>query len=204
MTDPIGARNNNPLNLRPGQPWEGMTGQDGGFVVFSSPVWGFRAAVKVYIHYADRGLDTITKIISTWAPSSENDTAAYIASVCQSTGYGPDDVLKIKTYDVCSAMLYAQTIVECGSFDKYFTQAQMAEGCYRAGIVDAPAPLLKRVTQIAASSGAALGAAATAAQPVVSGWMGISHSATVQIIIGAATLLLAIIAGFAIPKPANT
>ncbi|MGF2651544.1 hypothetical protein ACQUWL_20955 [Serratia marcescens] len=36
------------------------------------------------------GLNTITGIISRWAPASENNTQAYINSVAQATGVTPD------------------------------------------------------------------------------------------------------------------
>ena len=40
-----------------------------------------------------RGLNTVGKIVNVYAPSSENDTDAYIDSVTQSMGIGSDDVL---------------------------------------------------------------------------------------------------------------
>ena len=67
-----GVRNNNPGNIRKGDNWQGSTGDDGEFVVFESPKWGFRAASKVLDAYAERGITQTRRIIDTWAPRSEN------------------------------------------------------------------------------------------------------------------------------------
>lgn len=84
-----GLRNNNPGNIRwDGKTaWQGMTGKDDkGFVIFDTPENGIRAMVRILRTYANRGVDTISKIISTWAPSTENNVPAYIASVVQRVG----------------------------------------------------------------------------------------------------------------------
>ena len=87
-----GLRNNNPLNIRwDGRTeWQGMTGSDsGGFVIFSEPVYGIRAAARILLSYARRGIVTVSDIVSTWAPPIENDTDAYIQNVCTWTGFSP-------------------------------------------------------------------------------------------------------------------
>ena len=90
---PLGVRLNNPLNIRPGSPWEGLAVPDEmqGFCSFTSPVWGFRAAFRNLITYADKhGINTIRGIISRWAPPEDNnDTEGYIKAVCARTGYAP-------------------------------------------------------------------------------------------------------------------
>src|SRR4051812_9786710 len=85
---PRGVRQNNPLNIRPGSPWQGLDepSEIGGFCNFKAPVWGFRAAFKNLMTYVDSyGISTIQGVIERWAPPTDNnDTAAYIAAVCKS------------------------------------------------------------------------------------------------------------------------
>jgi hypothetical protein len=83
-----GLRNNNPGNLR----YKGQAGASnaGGFAQFKSMADGIRAASKQIDLYMKRGLNTISKIISTYAPSSENDTDAYIKDVSKRLGKSAD------------------------------------------------------------------------------------------------------------------
>jgi len=78
---PINVRNNNPLNIRFNKKnkWNGQTGESGGFAVFESPEYGFRAAYKLISTYQTAyDLYSVKEIISRWAPDSENDTQGYI------------------------------------------------------------------------------------------------------------------------------
>ena len=92
---PLGVRNNNPMNLRDnGINWQGRTGSSLGFVVFDSAENGIRAGARVLRTYRVKyGLKSIETIIPRYAPNSENNTAAYIASVSKQTGYAPNAVL---------------------------------------------------------------------------------------------------------------
>ena len=86
-----GLRNNNPGNIRISTiPWDGKVpvsqNTDGDFEQFYNAEDGIRAMARNLLTYYNRGLDTIEKMISTWAPSNENDTAAYIRSVSMKTG----------------------------------------------------------------------------------------------------------------------
>lgn len=177
-----GVLNNNPLNIRPGAPWEGLgtPAAVDNFCNFSSAVWGFRAVFKNYIAKADRGVNTIRALITEWSPPADNtsagdptgekSTAAYIAAVAKRTGFGPDEVINLKDWDVASKVCYAQTMQECGEFEPGFKQADMANGAYRAGIVNAPEPTLaavgktigKTVVQHSATATTAIGMAQTA------------------------------------------
>lgn len=80
-----GVRNHNPGNIRLSRdPWQGLSGAqtDTAFFVFTSPAYGIRALAKTLITYQDKhGLRTIEDIIARWAPSNENNTAAYVAAV---------------------------------------------------------------------------------------------------------------------------
>lgn len=90
---PRGVRNNNPGNIRVGDAWQGLTGgDDAGFCIFDTPENGIRALARVLISYqAKHGLRTLRQMVSRWAPESENDTEAYIESVCQQCGASPDN-----------------------------------------------------------------------------------------------------------------
>jgi hypothetical protein len=91
---PLGLRNNNPGNLRPGEPWKGMIGTNQGFVVFQDIAYGIRAmATDIGNDIRLDGLNTLTKLISEYAPPSENDTQAYISKMVAYTGFGPNQVL---------------------------------------------------------------------------------------------------------------
>ena len=86
---PRGIRNCNPLNIRRTgkDQWKGMAEvqADRAFVQFKSLEYGWRAAFHL----------TIRTIIRRWAPSSENDTSAYIANVSLLTGIDPDEPIGI-------------------------------------------------------------------------------------------------------------
>lgn len=95
-----GIRNNNPGNIRRSSTvWQGQVGpdqqKDPEFVQFTDPVYGIRAIAKILKAYSGRGLITIRKIISTWAPPGENDTESYIASVSSQTGFPADQPLTL-------------------------------------------------------------------------------------------------------------
>ena len=81
----LAFRNLNPLNIRysPMNKWKGQCGSYKGFCKFSSMELGFRAAIVLLCNYHRKGYDTISKIVSHWAPASENDTTAYIRFVSQ-------------------------------------------------------------------------------------------------------------------------
>lgn len=81
-----GIRNNNPGNIRWDNKtqWRGMLGvDDKGFIIFDSPVNGIRAMARVLASYKRRGVSSVAEIIATWAPSTENNTSAYIDHVAQ-------------------------------------------------------------------------------------------------------------------------
>ena len=100
MAIPRGIRNHNPLNIRRSKDqWKGMAEvqNDRAFVQFKSLEYGWRAAFYLLTrtYYHKYRLYTIRGIISRWAPSSENDTSAYIANVSRLTGIDPDEPIGI-------------------------------------------------------------------------------------------------------------
>jgi hypothetical protein len=86
----LNVRNNNPLNIRFSEAnnWDGQTGKNGGFSVFESPAFGFRAAYKLVKRYIDvYELTSINDIVSRWAPpEDDNHTEAYIEYLADKLG----------------------------------------------------------------------------------------------------------------------
>ena len=83
-----GWRNNNPLNIRKGERWIGLSSAnyDTEFCRFISMPFGYRAAAKVLKSYyrtlTQAGKPfTVENIIKRWAPENENNTTAYIRRV---------------------------------------------------------------------------------------------------------------------------
>lgn len=202
-----GIRNNNPGNVMATQPWEGMSGaDDAGFAVFENPVWGFRAMFRNYISYFDVGINTIDALVRRWSPAAGNKTPAdptgegqvnaYISALCTATGWAPTDVLQLKTWDVASRLCYAQTIHECGQFAPTFTLDQMKQGALRAGIKDAPLPIVKKVAATIAGSGATGAAVIGAAQATISTAQAQPHSMGITIGLFAFAAVLAGLGAF--------
>lgn len=111
-----GVRNNNPLNLRrTSDKWVGLrfSQTDKDFFQFESDVYGFRAAAKVIYNYIKRGQDSIAQIVSTWAPSSENDTANYIRIVSAHLGVPASSVV---TDDMLPLLLRIMAYIETGKW----------------------------------------------------------------------------------------
>lgn len=74
MNSPRGLRNNNPLNIKKGDIWQGMskTGNDPVFVQFDSIEYGYRAAFIILAKYIRKyKLNTIHQIVDRWAPDGE-------------------------------------------------------------------------------------------------------------------------------------
>ena len=78
-----GLRNNNSLNIRHSKDvFRGeIKGKDKSFKTFKSMPYGYRAAFVTLTTYLSRDWNTVEKIISHWAPPTENDTENYITKV---------------------------------------------------------------------------------------------------------------------------
>lgn len=106
-TQTRGLRLNNPGNIRHGSPWVGLAPDqpDPEFCKFIDMPSGIRAMTILLRNYASRyGLNTIAGIVSRWAPPSENETAAYIRAVSNSTGFAPDEPLNLNDPDIIGAL----------------------------------------------------------------------------------------------------
>lgn len=132
------VRNNNPFNIRIGQPWQGlcppedMTSdqkQETDFCVFRTPAFGFRAgAIILLTYYRKYKLNTVSSIISRFAPSSENDTKAYAADVAQKLEVLPNQPINVENLGTLTDLSRAIPIHEAGSwlFDTLDLQAGVA------------------------------------------------------------------------------
>lgn len=125
---PRGIRNNNPGNLRhSGTSWRGMSAQqtDVHFVQFETPEYGIRALGKLLDTYYTRyGLNTVRGIISRYAPSTENDTAAYVETVAKKLSVRPDDVINV----IGKKQKLIEAIIEHENGQQPYTVAQIAGG----------------------------------------------------------------------------
>lgn len=123
-TRPRGIRNNNPGNIRAdGTQWRGLRGDDGAFCIFDKPENGIRAIARILKNYRARGIDTVAEIVRTWAPPVENNTEAYIASVCESCGKGRDTTIEADDYpQLISAIIWHE------NGQQPYTHEQIAAG----------------------------------------------------------------------------
>ncbi|GHT64545.1 hypothetical protein FACS189451_12180 [Bacteroidia bacterium] len=112
-----GLRNNNPLNIRHNADkfqGEVVPSSDKSFKQFKSASWGYRAAFVTLATYLDRGKKTIEKIITTWAPPSENNTAGYIEKVERWSGLKRDKPLTADSGEDYVKIVIAMSKVENG------------------------------------------------------------------------------------------
>ena len=95
-------RNNNPGNLRP------VGGN--GFRSFNSAIEGWEAMRNQLMRYftgktTGKALKSITDIVSTWAPSSENDTGKYIGDISKWMGVAPDAALNLNNPQTMTSLM---------------------------------------------------------------------------------------------------
>ncbi len=116
MKTPRGIRNNNPLNIRHNADvFQGeIKGNDKSFKTFSTMPYGYRAAFVTLGTYLFRGQNTIEKIITKWAPPTENNTQAYISAVVKYSGVASDEALTATSGDKYISIVSAMSFVENG------------------------------------------------------------------------------------------
>lgn len=78
-------RRHNPFDLEDyGIPWRGMVGTEDKFCVFDTDAHGLRAGFRdLYVAWSKDRRRNVAAIVTAFAPPNENDTAAYIAAVCE-------------------------------------------------------------------------------------------------------------------------
>lgn len=101
-----GERNNNPGNLNyVGQAGASLERPGGRFAKFETAYDGLRAMARQLTLYAQRGINTVQGIISTWAPSSENNTGAYVNAIASKLGINPNAALNLQNPQVLSQLM---------------------------------------------------------------------------------------------------
>lgn len=117
---PRGIRNNNPGNLQQSDvQWEGKTAStDPRYESFATPEAGIRALALNAQHLQANGAQTVTDLISKWAPASENGqakTQAYIGAVAQAMGVSPTDNVNLQDPATLTAFTNAVIAHENGA-----------------------------------------------------------------------------------------
>jgi len=127
-------RNNNPGNLNfAGQ--SGATLEDGSnarFAKFGTTAEGVSALAKQLQRYGERGLDTVSKIINKYAPSSENDTQAYIDALAKRLGVSGDQQLDLSDSNTLTGLIKGIARHEAGS--DYLSDSDVMTGLSMAGV----------------------------------------------------------------------
>lgn len=122
---PRGLRNNNPGNIRQSSvryTGEVQPSKDGAFKQFQSMEYGYRAMFVLLHTYARKyGIDTIEKMISRYAPATENHTQKYIDVVSEWSGVPATSHLTTTNAEVMIPIVAAMSRVENG------VEAVMAE-----------------------------------------------------------------------------
>lgn len=118
MMAPRGIRNCNPGNIRVTKDkWKGLRPEqtDKSFFQFVSISYGYRALIRTLQNYRKRhNCITVADMISRWAPSSENNTGAYIRRVCKDLQVPSVHVVDIDDKGQMCALAAAISAVENG------------------------------------------------------------------------------------------
>lgn len=193
-TLPRGIRNNNPGNIRHGDPWQGLDPcsrqLDKDFAVFTSAGHGIRALARVLIAYQDKhNLNTVRGIIGRWAPPNENNTAAYVSQVARAMGVSPDARINVHDYAVMHPL--AESIIrhENGAGplkteNTWYDDTTITEGLKMAGIVDTTKTVLAtpegKAGAVAVSAGGGAAVIGTLAEigPSIAGHVRAANDAT--------------------------
>lgn len=131
---PRGLRNNNPGNLvRTSETWKGKVphaqNTDTRFEQFIELRYGIRAMMRDVMTDIGKGKNTVTALISEFAPAFENNTSAYINTVAKMVGISVNakitnlsDILLIQ---ICKAIVYVENGASYASYisDKDYNDA---------------------------------------------------------------------------------
>jgi hypothetical protein len=117
---PRGLRNNNPGNLRISNiKWQGKVpnnlNTDKSFEQFNTIHYGIRAMITdVANDITIKKLNTLTKLINSYAPPTENDTINYINFVSKQTNLQPNQLINI-TPDLLAKIVKSKILIENGA-----------------------------------------------------------------------------------------
>jgi len=135
-TLPRGIRNHNPGNIEynAANQWLGQLPHDPSvearFCRFQSAHYGLRAlAVLLKNYYRRYGLNTVSQLIARYAPSSENNTRAYVGAVSEALRVKADSPLPLNQRTL-QALLKA--IVQHENAQMPYLHAQIAAAAIEA------------------------------------------------------------------------
>lgn len=126
-----GLRNNNPGNLViTKHKWVGKIakGKDARFEQFEALKFGIRAQMMDVINDIKKGKNTLTKLITEYAPAFENNTTAYVANVAKSVGLAPNEVIKTIDTNFILALSRAIYRVELGKHHTDISDSDIKDG----------------------------------------------------------------------------
>ncbi len=135
-----GLRNNNPGNLiRTNIAWQGKIphaqNPDAKFEQFVNLTYGLRAMLKDLINDISKGKNTVRKLISEYAPPSENNTLAYVNSVAKTLGVSIDEKLTQINGKFLLGLVRAIIMVELGKAHTQVTDRHILEAIKMLGDV---------------------------------------------------------------------
>ena len=117
--DTRGVRNNNYLNIKENltleknNPWEGKVGSDGTYLQFETPAMGLRAADKILQSYKKKSINTITDIITEWAPpTDDNPTEDYIDFIASELAIDENAEIDLSDPEIRASLLASMTAME--------------------------------------------------------------------------------------------
>ncbi len=125
-----GIRNNNPGNLNfVGQAGAQLesNGLNSRFAKFQTMEQGIGALAQQLQRYSQRGLNTLGKIVATYAPASENNTEAYVQELTKRTGFGRDQALDLSNPGVLQSVVKGIIAHENGGM-RGITDDQVSRG----------------------------------------------------------------------------
>jgi hypothetical protein len=131
---PLGLRQRNPGNIRPGAGFIGESGDGSGYATFGSDDEGLRAIQRLLMTYGDKyDIKTLRQLANRYAPPSDNNpTGNYIDFLSDKTGIGPDD--EINLAESGSSIIPAIVGFEQGQ--QPYSQAQIDRAIRAAGTDD--------------------------------------------------------------------
>ena len=101
------------------------------FEKFITPELGFRALATNLKARINKSNGTLREVMEAWAPSNENDTDAYIAFICKSTGLSMDSKIKPEDFaNIAKAISWYEGDNKVG----YYTDEMINRGMAMAGV----------------------------------------------------------------------
>ncbi|MDY0008292.1 MAG: hypothetical protein RBS08_01170 [Bdellovibrionales bacterium] len=148
-----GVRNHNPGNIEKSRDrWVGLADEqpDSRFFTFTEARFGIRAMSRILQNYQKKHkLETISEMISRWAPPHENNTTAYIRAVSRETGFDPEQKLDLKRHDHLFPLVKAVIRHENGYVP--YTDAEINAGLVLAGVAPPKPPRDNQPPRMAAN-----------------------------------------------------